>query len=547
MPPTPGPRGATEVPAAGRSRLLLPALLLAALPAWWVASRGIAMALAIRDPQAALRWDPDNAEALVRHNESERDTAAKRTRARVVLAQRPRDGRAYRQLAEVAQASGDIRAARRLYGLAAHYSPRDRWTQAWLADDALRLRQTVAALSHIDQLLRMDALLPRHLFAVIAKLAQEPMFRAALVQTLRTASWREDFLAWWLASPEPSVPTLASLRDAGVPVSAPTRAALVMRALREGRATEAWLAWADGLAPVRASRLELVVNGGFEHSPSGAFDWQLGARSAADVQRAPRPDASGLALRIEFDGERIEFHDVAQRLLLPPGAYRFLAQVRPEELRSEGGLTWTVRCGSAAGEVLGRGDVLEGTAPWRRQAFDFEVPDRCALQWLSLELPARTAAESRIGGVLWVDDVRIRAAAAAGGMGDERPQSPSTDDVAATPASRPTQSLAMVWSLEGTALIHRGNLRMQAGPHALVRLHDRIIPAPGTRLHLRWAQGCDTMVTVPLQVEGPPCAGTTTAAPAVPERSQVLAPDPVQTALHASWLSEPSRDDPVGP
>lgn len=512
-----------------------------------MASRGIGLALATRDPDAALRWDPDNAQALVLRNEGESDTIAKRTRARAVLLQRPRDGRAYRQLAQTARDAGDVATARRLYGLAAKYDPRDRWAQAWLADDALRSLQMQAALSHVDQLLRMDALLPRHLFPVVARLAQAPTFRAALIRTLTTADWRDDFLVWWLASPEPPGPVLAvggALADAGVPLSASVRAAHVARALREGRATDAWLDWADGLAPARATALGLVVNDGFEQEPSGAFDWQLGDRSAANVQRTLRPDAKGRALRIEFDGERTQFHDVAQRLLLPVGAYRFSAQVRTEELRSDPGLMWTVRCGSATGEVLGRADALAGTAPWRQQAFDFVVPERCALQWLALELPASVDAESRIDGTLWIDDVAIRAVA--GGAG--RLPSPPSDEASAAAASLQARPLAMVWALQGAAWIDRGHLRMAAGPHALVRLHDRILPAPGARLRLRWPQGCETDVTTPLQVEGQPCAGMQPSVPATQARNDPMrAVNPIQTALRASWASAPSFDDPLGP
>lgn len=534
---------------AARYRLLLPVLLLlTGLPGWWVASRGLGLTSATTDPGIALRWDPDNAEALVQRNETERDPVKKTARARAVLAQRPRDGRAYRQLAEVARDTGDISSAHRLYTLAGEYSPRDRWAQAWLADDALRAGRSDFALVHIDQLLRMDAWIPRHLFPVLARLALAPTFRAALVPTMRTAAWRDAFLAWWLASPEPAAAVLATtdgLRDSGVAVAASVRAARVSRALREGRGVDAWLDWADGLTPARATGLGLIVDGGFEQPAMGAFDWQLGDRSAADVQITPRLDAPGQALRISFDGERGDFHDVAQRLLLPPGAYRFSAQIRTEELQGDQGLIWTVRCGSAAGEMLAHGNSLAGTAPWQRHTFDFVVPDDCALQWLALEAPPGIAAGSRRGGTLWIDDVALDPADGGSAPRPPSPQSSGTDGTTKPPWSRP---MAMIWALQGAADIARGNLRRPAGPHALVRLHDRILPAAGTHLRLRWAQGCETDVTAPLQIEASACGPTAIdAAVLSPPVGQHSPTDPIQTALRASWASEPSIDEPVGP
>ncbi len=70
---------------------------------------------------------------------------------------------------------------------------------------------------------------------------------------------------------------------------------------------------------------------------------------------------------------------------------------------------WTVAC-AEGGDVLAQTEPFNGRRDWSDFAVEFEVSaQKCGGQWLTLQLPARIAAEQRIGGVAWFDDMRIKA------------------------------------------------------------------------------------------------------------------------------------------
>ena len=375
---------------------------------WLLLTSGIAQVWQERDPRFALRWQPGNAEALLRANETETDPAAKQTRARAVLRQRPVDGRAYRQLAQVEQAAGRIASARRLYLIANRRDPRDRIALAWMADDALRRGEFGIAMDRADRLLRMDPFLLKPGYALLAELASTEPFRRALSAVLqRDPPWRSEFIATWAAAPGAvAVPldvSLSELARSRAGLAPGERDAWAERLIREQRWSAAWTTWAR--TPATRARRGQVFNGSFESEPHGVFDWALASPAGASVDRVV--GNSGAALRVEFYDQRVSFDDVSQLLLLAPGRYRFDARVRLDELRSDGVLAWSLSCKSAERPLLGSGPALRGTAPWRNYSFEFQVPDNCPAQRLALRLQARAPGEQQIAGVAWFDDVRI--------------------------------------------------------------------------------------------------------------------------------------------
>jgi hypothetical protein len=84
-------------------------------------------------------------------------------------------------------------------------------------------------------------------------------------------------------------------------------------------------------------------------------------------------------------------------------------RVRLDDLRSERGLVWRLECVGGGG-LLGESEAFSGRREWTSFEVPFVVPvGKCGGQRLSLQLPARVPAESRIGGVAWFDDLRIKA------------------------------------------------------------------------------------------------------------------------------------------
>jgi hypothetical protein len=151
-----------------------------------------------------------------------------------------------------------------------------------------------------------------------------------------------------------------------------------------------------------------VHNGGFGFLPSGLpFDWTFEDVAGAKVSVIGRPDDNAnLALRVEFNGNRVPFRHVSQMLLLRPGRYELKALGRADALENERGLWWTISC--AEGKPLRETNRISGTSGWQELKMDFVVPDEmCVAQRLELALAARIPIESQVSGEAWFDDIVV--------------------------------------------------------------------------------------------------------------------------------------------
>ena len=134
-----------------RMYALLGALLLAASLA--LGGGWLAVELAMRDADLG---PPKGADRQMQAIDAEPAvTQADVATAHAILRERPHDGRAYRVLAQAADARGDREEATRLYEVAVRLAPRDRLTRAALIDRALTRDDVPAALEHLDALLRV--------------------------------------------------------------------------------------------------------------------------------------------------------------------------------------------------------------------------------------------------------------------------------------------------------------------------------------------------------------------------------------------------------
>ena len=395
--------------------LLVPLL---AFVGWRALSLGMADRQWRGDAEGALAWRADHPRALLRQAEvlsRAPDTADEAARlARRALAAHPLDGRGHRLLGQLADAGGDRDAAFAHYTRAGQRARRDAATSAWLADWNFSRGQFAEGLVFLDRLLRARPGAARDLRPVLSRLATAPGAQPALAEALsRQPPWRGALVVGAIQDPEAPVQALDGLvqrlRQAPGGLQPQELEAWVDRLGREGQWGSAYLVWVSHLSPDQLAVLGNVYNGGFELPPGrGGFDWRLGRIAGARMDRLPTPGASGaLALRVAFEDRRVPFNHLRQQLALAPGRYELVGRARPEHLRTERGLVWTVACNG--GPALGDSPPLRGGGNWREFRLEFEVPaDGCGGQWLSLRLPARIPAEQRIGGAIWFDDVAIR-------------------------------------------------------------------------------------------------------------------------------------------
>lgn len=409
-------------------RLILVFLLITL--AWRVLSLGMADAKSRSAPAQALQWRPQHSSALFLLAEQQAKNPASfdaaKKNAVAALQAYPFEGRAYRVLAQVADAEKKSELALSLFQKAVRYSPRDLESHLWLLNYSLRTENADAAVHHLDKLLRMQIDLLPPLMATIGGLAVQPTSQTALINSLiKNPGWRTPAVKM-LMSQQAAASQYAAffnrLSKAEGGLSEPEQQAWLLALNRNQEWSLAYLSWANQLPSERQLQLANVFNGGFEYEPLEAeFDWQFDRVPGASIERAFREGVEGeKALRVRFDDQRVPFNSVRQTLVLPAGHYRLSGLGFAEDLRTELGLVWSVQC-MVSGITLANSEPWKGRSQdWEGFSMNFEVPaTQCPAQWLLLKLPARIPSEQAIGGAIWFDTLRIQKIQ---GLAEQRPK-----------------------------------------------------------------------------------------------------------------------------
>ncbi len=395
-------------------------LAAAACIAWKVITVGLADLYRVNDAASASKLDSGDAAAalaLARLAADERHDLRAQARevVRGVLAKRPADGRLFRALAWLDP--DDPALTGRRWRAAAQLRPADVEALAWLADDAIARGDFATALNHCDALLRVSPGQARNLFPILAQWLQTDARAAELARTLeRRPPWRRSFAEYvGRKGPEkslyPFVDIVMTLRHGAAPVDENEARDLVNRLVHGGDFERAYLLWRSVMPPLRAST-SMLHNGALEMPQSGtAFDWTLRSTPGVVVAVEHGGVAHGNVLRLRFGGARVVEIGVAQTLLLPPGGYRVLGQVRSQDFRSTGGLEWRVYCLTKPSRLIAAVPVArERERDWSDFALDLEVPDdECPAQLLQLAADARGATGQAFSGAVWFDNFRIEA------------------------------------------------------------------------------------------------------------------------------------------
>lgn len=385
--------------------LVLAAVVLASLVAAWRIGALMMADIALRDGdvERALRWLPTHPEALYRQAETrfrDKNLTGAAESARRLLAVDPIDGRAYRILAQVADAQGRRERAAELYRVAARRAPRDQAAHLWLIQRSLERGDRSTALEHFDQLLtHAGASVSIH--SALVKLGADEQFADALADRMRARpAWRRGLVAALLqakgADRASADQVLGAMRRDGS-LDAEEFDAWIAKLMKEGAWAEAHARWAGDLLEA-GQAMPMVFNGDFASEPSGTgFDWRLVPGSGALVQIVPGRQG-GKALAVRFEGSRASRTVVEHALLLAPGAWRLRYWVRSEALHSDVGLGWSIHCGQGKRRQLLAGVALGGTEGWRLVEEGFIVPEEeCEGQWLRLGNAAKSDKAGRPG------------------------------------------------------------------------------------------------------------------------------------------------------
>jgi hypothetical protein len=399
-----------------RLGLALALTLVFILIGWHIVSETAALRLADSAPAKALRWAPHSPAALDQVAQKELKTGgdlnAAQLWAQEALRLRPLDNLSLFLLGIVAERKGDAAAAKKLIGSAGARTWRNLGTQIWLFEHAYIAKDYAAALPHADAMFRVEPRLISPVFPTIAAFTTDPRGLKALAEFLVTdPPWRQwvvQSLANRLYSKTDLDRFYAMLSDSRSPPTKPELLSYMQRLIKDGRYDTAYRKWRASL-PASQSTAGLLYNGDFSLPIDDMpFNWVMGRVAGAHAQIVSPDDAKGRALRVEFSGARINFDDVSQLMLLPPGRYRLAGRVKADNLRTSRGLWWRILCVTGSKATLAHTDPLSGNVPWRDFQADFEVPaEGCKAQKLQLELPARIASEHEIEGQVWYQDIRI--------------------------------------------------------------------------------------------------------------------------------------------
>ena len=414
----------------GAGRLLLGVTMIVALVwiGWTIVSGTAARNLALQAPERALRFNGSEPLALDRLAQQEvidpdGDLAAAKDWAQRALRSRPLDDQALFAMGLAAQRKHDDKSAETLMRMAGARTWRDIGTQTWLYDHAIRHGDFVKALQHGDAILRSDPAFEQRLYPALAAYTRTPPTLQALADFLATdPPWRARFLRWLsghLAAESDLALLFAKLKSGTKPPTTEELVPYVNRLVRSGRFAGAYRAWQGTLPPAERANAHYPYNRDFTRPLEGLpFNWQIFSVPGADIQIVAPEGGKKLALRVQFSGARVEFANVKQLMMLPPGRYRLSGRVKADDLETPRGLRWHVFCATEAGASLAQTQLVAGTIPWSDFATDFEVPaEACPAQWLRLELPARIASEHRIEGQVWYQFLRIVPLGAGGAAG----------------------------------------------------------------------------------------------------------------------------------
>lgn len=393
----------------GRLVLVAGLLILLGIAGWRVVETLQAdAALDRNDPGSALRWRPDNPQALLLQAEAKlaaQDLDAAEQLARRQLHAAPVDGRGYRVLAQVAVARGQPDRARELFRIAVRRAPRDLPARGWLAQYALEQGRPAEALAQIDAVLTLSPAAGTRIYPVLVQLAGDPTFASVLATTLaKRPAWRGGMLEA-LRGPKEGDPVaadrvLSALQGQGG-LEPQEFGAWIEALMQQGRWGEAHARWA---APQLAAgrRLSLVFNGSFEAAPLGTgFDWRL--RAVPGVLTGIEPAREGGSLHLRFLSRRVPEPPISHALLLGPGNYTLAWRERSDALRASTGIGWSLTCAGAATELL-RSEPLQGSHAWRNATAEFKVPrEGCPGQWLRLG----PSGAQVVAGDAWYSAVRV--------------------------------------------------------------------------------------------------------------------------------------------
>ncbi len=374
---------------------------------WLVITHSVAAYLATSNPATALLLNPGQPVALTglaRQAWGDGETSRALELAESALRADPTNADALSLLGEIADAAGDLRQAASFMAAAVHRTLHESVAVHRMMRERLRDADYSGALRLADALFRTRPDLIDVVAPTFVVLAQDAALRPHLIARLSSGPpWRAMFLARLcseLRNPSTMLDVLLDLQGSPTPPRRDEVNIYLDFLVERGHRDRAYAAWLQLLPPDRLEDARLLFNGSFRDAPSGSpFDWRIATGAGVIHERVDEPNDPGLrALKLTFGPGRVELGEVAQRLVLPPGRYRFSGRQKIQ-LTGRRGLQWRLTCSGREASIASSEPAVDTDLDWGRFELAVVIPATgCRTQMVRLELDARFPSVRTIAG-----------------------------------------------------------------------------------------------------------------------------------------------------
>lgn len=326
----------------------------------------------------------------------------------------PLNARALQILGQLAETDSDDNDAAKFMHAADNLSLHENYASYWSMRTSAAAGDFESAIYYADILLRTNPQSSTYVVPVLAQISEDKA-GAALVKTVLAGNppWRRQFISALpqsVTDARTPLDLLLALRTSSVPPTSEDIGPYLNLLIARKFYRLAYYTWLQFLPPEELRHAGLLYNGSFEAAPSGLpFDWKITPGTGVTIDVVPRSDKSGEhALLVDFQYGRVDYHSIAELVMLAPGTYEFKGEYKGE-LVGPRGMKWRIVCADGTITSGGESPMITGAAKnWKSVAFTFTVPDKnCAAQYVRLDLDSRMASEQLISGSILFDDLQI--------------------------------------------------------------------------------------------------------------------------------------------
>lgn len=315
---------------------------------------------------------------------------------------------------EAFEATGDRERAEYCYRRAATLGPGDANILYAIADYYARIQDSARAVPPLAAILRLstgDRVLTENVFAYLERV--EARKNGLLEQAIPNENAGRAYLRYLIGEDDAvaasEVWTLARKRGYDDDTLTVDYTAFLLNRKQFDSAARVWSAhFADPRDG--DSKSPLVFNGGFEREfTGGALDWRFEGVNGVTMQRDRLSSSEGdYSLRLEFSGnDNPDFHHLSQLVLVPPGRYRFEAQMRTDKITSDEGVRFRIQAAESKLSLSVETPALAGTNDWQQTTATFEVPPGVRMLSVQLERRRSIRIDNQLTGTVWIDAVKL--------------------------------------------------------------------------------------------------------------------------------------------